>query len=242
MADIKWIKLSTDIFNNRKIKQIEKMPDGDAMIVIWLKILTLAGDINDSGYVYFTKDIPYTDQLLSTEFNRPLSTIQVALRTFQQFGMIYITDDVIYVSNWERYQNIEGMDKIREQTKARVAKFREKKKQQALCGNVTCNDNVTLCNAIEVDKEVDIDIDKSSTVPTLTDIQSYIQSKHYTFSAERFLEYCNGKGWSNISNWKKYADYWQKLEKSGKKRISDTMSRDEGTIKGYMQDLNDPTA
>ena len=52
MADIKWIKVSTDIWNNKKIKQIEALKNGDTYIVIWLKLLTLAGTINDNGYIY----------------------------------------------------------------------------------------------------------------------------------------------------------------------------------------------
>ena len=33
MADIKWIKIVTDMFDNRKIRQIECIPDGDSIIV-----------------------------------------------------------------------------------------------------------------------------------------------------------------------------------------------------------------
>ena len=161
MADVKWIKLATDIFDNRKIKAIEQMPDGDAIIVVWLKILTLAGTVNDGGSVYFTRDIPYSDQLLSAQFNRPLSLIQLALNTFEKFGMIEIVDDIIHVSNWEKYQNAESLERIREQNRQRVAKYRENKrqiKQNKQCnvtGNVTGNVTVTLCNAIEEDKEED---------------------------------------------------------------------------------------
>ena len=88
MADVKWIKLSTEIFDNRKIRQIECLPDGDGIIVVWVKLLCLAGNINDNGMVYFTKDIPYTDQMLAMQFNRPLPLIQLAMATFQKFGMI----------------------------------------------------------------------------------------------------------------------------------------------------------
>lgn len=126
--NVKWIKLSTDLFDNRKIKALENLPDGDALIVIWLKLLILAGNVNDGGYVYFTKDIPYTDQLLSTQFNRPLATVQVALKTFQQFGMIEIVDDVIYVSNWEKYQNTDGLEKIREQSRKRMQDYRTRQR------------------------------------------------------------------------------------------------------------------
>ena len=158
MADVKWIKLATDIFDNRKIKAIEQMPDGDAIIVVWLKILTLAGTVNDGGSVYFTRDIPYSDQLLSAQFNRPLSLIQLALSTFEKFGMIEIVDDIIHVSNWEKYQNVESLDMIREQTRKRVAKYREK--QKMLKDNEPCNVTVTLRNAIEEDKDKEEDKNK----------------------------------------------------------------------------------
>ena len=128
MADIKWIKMATNIFDNRKIRQIESLPDGDAIIVIWMKLLCLAGNINDCGMIYFTKEIPYTEQMMSTQFNRPLATVQMAMRTFEQFGMVEIINDMLHISNWEKYQNIEGMDKIREQNRIRKQKQRERQK------------------------------------------------------------------------------------------------------------------
>lgn len=156
MADVKWIKVATEMFDNRKIKQIETLPDGDVIIVIWMKLLCLAGNLNEQGFIYFTKEIPYTEEMMAHEFNRPINTVRLALQTFERFNMIEIINDVIMVSNWEKYQNAEGMDKIREQTRLRVAKHREKKKQLLLSqtnDNVSCNVTVTQDNAIEEDKE-----------------------------------------------------------------------------------------
>lgn len=127
-SEIKWIKLSTGIFDNDKIKQIEALPDGDSLIVIWLKLLVLAGEKNDGGAVYFTKTIPYSDQMLSVAFRRPLPTVQLALRTFESFGMIEIINDFIMLPNWEKYQNVEGMDRVREQNRIRQARKREKER------------------------------------------------------------------------------------------------------------------
>lgn len=154
MAEVKWIKIVTDIFNNKKIRVIESMPEGDSIIVIWFKILMTAGTVNDEGNVYFTKEIPYTDQMLATVFNRPLTTIQLALRTFEEFGMIEIVNDVIHVSNWEKYQNVEGMERVREQTRLRVSKHRELKKLEC---NVTSNVTVTQGNATDIDKDKERD-------------------------------------------------------------------------------------
>ena len=88
--EVKWIKIVTDIFDNRKIRQIEVMPDGDSILVIWFKLICLAGRINDNGLVYVTEDIPYTDEMLAAQFNRPLATVRLALNIFQKFKMIEI--------------------------------------------------------------------------------------------------------------------------------------------------------
>lgn len=155
MADVKWIKLATGIFDNRKIRQIEKMPDGDSLIVIWIKLLCLAGTTNDNGLVYLTRDVPYTDEMLAAQFDRPISTIRLALNTFERFGMVEIVNDFLLLASWEKYQNTDGLDKIREQTRDRVSRFREAQKQ--LASNVTCNVTVTHGNATELDKDKDID-------------------------------------------------------------------------------------
>lgn len=159
VPEVKWIKLAIDIFDNRKIRQIETMPEGDAIIVIWVKLLCLAGNVNENGFLYMTKEIPYTEQMLATQFNRPLLTVQLALKTFIQFGMIEVIDDVLHVSSWEKYQNIDGLERIREQGKVRQARFREKQKllSSNVTSNVTGNADVTHSNAIEEDKEEDIE-------------------------------------------------------------------------------------
>ena len=108
MADVKWIKIAINMFDNRKIRQIETMPDGDSLLLIWVKLLCLAGNVNDGGYIYLTKEIPYTDEMLATQFNKPLTTIRLALKTFEQFGMIEVINNMILLSSWQKYQNTDG--------------------------------------------------------------------------------------------------------------------------------------
>jgi len=125
---VKWIKLSTELFNNRKIKQIEELPNGDSILVVWVKLLILAADVNDNGFIYLTKDIPYTEQTLATEFKRPLTLIQSALNIFVQFGMIEVVNDIIMVSNWKHYQNEATLSEIREHERLRKQQQRERQK------------------------------------------------------------------------------------------------------------------
>lgn len=152
--EVKWIKLAVDLFDNRKIRQIEKMPDGDSIIVIWVKLLCVAGKVNDGGQIYFTQEIPYTEEMLATEFNRPLNTVRMALKIFQSFGMIEVTDDIYKISSWAEWQNIDGLEKLRDQNRKRVAAYRERKRLES---NVTGNVTVTQSNDIDKDKDIEVD-------------------------------------------------------------------------------------
>lgn len=177
MADIKWIKIVTDMFDNRKIRQIECLPDGDSIIVIWMKLLCLAGQTNDNGMVYFTKDIPYTEQMLAQQFNRPLTTIQMALNTFEQFGMVELVDNILHISNWEKYQNIDGMEKIREQNRLRKQRQRERQK---LLADMSQDSHVTVTQSHATEEDIDKDIDKDiennihTAKAVRTDYQHYV--------------------------------------------------------------------
>ena len=130
MADINWIKLRVDMFDDEKIKIIQSMPEGDAILVIWIRIIALAGKCNEKGLVLIEDEFPYSDEMLATIFNKPLATVRLALGTFEKFRMIERTEKGIYISNFEKHQNTEGMEKIREQ--ARIRKQREREKKRAL--------------------------------------------------------------------------------------------------------------
>lgn len=164
MSEIKWIKITTDIFDDEKICLIDALPDPDAILVIWFKILTLAGKHNSNGLLMMTDKVHYTDEMLATIFRRPLNTVRMAIGVFEQFGMIEIIDGIISLPNWEKHQNVDGMEKIKEQTRNRVAKYRKKQKNLAL-GNVTVTDG----NALEEDKDKNrLDKDKNNKRITTT--------------------------------------------------------------------------
>ena len=158
MAEVKWIKLTTGMFEDEKIDFIESLPEADAILIIWIKLLTLAGKCNAGGFIFLTEKIPYTPEMLSHKFRRPLNTTKMALDTLEKLEMINFTNNgTINISNWEKHQNIDGLEKIKEQTRKRVAKHRENQKQ--IGSNATCNVTVTQSNATDIDKELDIDID-----------------------------------------------------------------------------------
>lgn len=166
MADVKWIKLSTRMFDDEKIKLIEKMPEADSMLVIWVKLLSQAGKTNASGYIYLSENIPYTDEMLAAIFNRPLSVVRLALRTFRDFGMLEMDDrSFISIANWEKHQNIDGLEKIREQN--RMRKQREREKKRLLLDHSDCHVTVTQSHATDI--ELELEEDKNKDIPSKTD-------------------------------------------------------------------------
>ncbi len=158
MADVKWIKLNVDMFDDEKIKIIQAMPDGDSLLVVWIKLITLAGKTNDGGYIYISDNIPYTEEMLSVIMNKPLATIRLALQTFTNLKMLDNDTKGIYLVNFDKHQSLDKLEKIKEQNRERQAKFKEKRRlllQSNVTNNVSGNAKVTQGNAIdiEVDKE-----------------------------------------------------------------------------------------
>lgn len=92
------------------------------------KITYTSWKTNANGLIYLNENIPYTDEMLSTIFSRPLASIRLALKVLSDFQMIEIAENnVIRIVNWERHQNVEGMDRVRDQNRKRVQNHREKK-------------------------------------------------------------------------------------------------------------------
>lgn len=161
MADVKWIKIAVDMFDNRKIKQIGSMPEGDSLLLMWVQLLCLAGNVNDGGFIYLTKEIPYTDEMLATQFNKPISTVRLALKTFEQFGMIEIINNMIFLSSWEKYQSTDRLATIREKDRERKRRKREAEK---LLPQNSMECPRTSTDVPRLDIEGDIDKDKNKSI------------------------------------------------------------------------------
>lgn len=164
MAEVKWIKITTNMFEDEKIKLIDAMPERDTIHYIWIRLLVQAGKTNANGFIFLTENIPYSEEMLSTIFNRPINSIRLALNTFESFGMIKIESSFLEITNWNKHQNIEGLDKIRKQNRERQSKFRNKSKLLQLKeNNVSNNVIVTKDNAIEQEQELDKEQETETT-------------------------------------------------------------------------------
>lgn len=220
-SDVKWIKITTDIFDDEKVLMIESMPSSDSIIVIWFKLLVLAGKQNNSGVFIMNNRIAYTDEMLASIFRRDIGLVRLALATFEQFGMIEIVDDVITIPNWGKHQTLDSYEKKKERDRIYQAKRRANQKLLIEKSSDTSADghaDQSLPVAVsEEERESDIDISSSLrsedmggsapsepkapesgkrtavkfVPPTLEEVEAYAASRQSTVDPRRFFEYFN---------------------------------------------------
>lgn len=128
MADVKWIKITTDMFDNRKIKHLRRLPDGNNIVLIWVMLLTMAGRCNSGGMIFLTENIPYTPKMLADELDFEENTVRLALEALERLGMVVMSNGCFTIAGWSEHQNIDGMDKIRESKRLAQARWRAKQK------------------------------------------------------------------------------------------------------------------
>ena len=227
MADIKWIKLDVGIFADEKIKVVMSMPEGKSLVIIWLKILCLAGRINNSGVLMVNSTIPYTVEMLSAVFDESESIMRLAIDTFQRLGMIDQFNGALLLPNWEKHQSEDRLKEIQNKNAARVARHRERQRLKAPC-NVTDTLQKRLCNAIEQEQEQDIEQElnkgndgakapkprKVFTPPTIDDVKAYCKERNNKVDPEHWYAHYTANGWmvgrNKMKDWKHAVITWEK--------------------------------
>ena len=222
MAEVQWIKLIVGMFDGNSFKKIKRAKIGgvsyrDKLTAVWFELLDLAGKCNANGYLIDNNEIPYRSfEDIAIMLDRDEKEIELCMGYFVNERMVEIIDDVYCLTNFVRFQNKEGLDKIREQNRLRQAKY--KKKQKLLAGNVTANVTVTESNGTELDIELEQEKDKEITTtttiedaPSATKVYLYFREmldEDALKESEKFFAYNEKRGWDCLPNWQATADLW----------------------------------
>ena len=257
MAGVAWVKITTDMFDNRKIKHLRRLPDGNNIVLIWVMLLTMAGRCNAGGMIFLTENIPYTPKMLADELDFEENTVILALQALEQFQMIVMDGERFRIAGWEEYQNIEGLEKIREQNRLRKQRQRERQKLLAGDGHGT----VTQGHATEEEREEDLDIKnkndnmgdpadaperkryarKPFIPPTVEEVGAYCTERGNSVDPEAFVDFYASKGWmigkNKMKDWKAAVRTWEQGDKrkgvknggGNRKPIEDTSAGRVGT-------------
>lgn len=193
MSEVKWIKITTDMFDNRKIKHLRKLPEGNNIVLIWVMLLTMAGRCNANGMIFLTENIPYTAKLIADELDFEENTVALAIEALTRLGMLCVIDETLVITNWAEYQNVDSMERLRDQTRQRVAKYRENQKKLAArqtdcedvtLRNVTGNATVTQSNAVDIEEDIDSDKDTTGRMEKSARMREYDALYHQRFLAK----------------------------------------------------------
>ena len=221
MADVKWIKITTDIFDDEKILLIESLPDSYAIITVWFKLLCLAGKQNNSG-VFMMGRIPCTDKMLATIFRMKETTVTMALRTFEEFGMVEIVDGVITIPNWGKHQSLDAYEKRKERDRLYQAQRRAAQRALLERSSDESSDTSSDIAPLEEDKDKDIEEDKDkkkcAKQPSKAEVDDFFDSVWDLYPVKK------GKG--QVSDAKR-----KKLFEIGFDEMQRAISR-------YLQELN----
>lgn len=259
MADVKWIKIATDIFDDEKIMLIEASGDDCyAIITVWFKLLCLAGKQNNGGIFMLNDKLAYNEEMLATIFRMKSTTIRKALDMFEQFGMIERIEGVVSIPNWNKHQSLDKLEQLKQRNREYVRKYRSKQKQLKDYSKLTCKEDVSKCKALDIDKEIEEEyknknkeLSKESDIgyiaPTFEEIKKYCSEKKYSFNINKFYCYYSSRGWEfnntnkKIVDWKSLCDLWETTEKDFKnKSLNKDITLEDWQIegmKGIMEDF-----
>lgn len=192
MAEVKWIKIATDIFDDEKILLIESLPDSYAIITAWFKLLCLAGKQNNDGVFLMNDKIAYTDKMLATIFRMKESTVKLALDTFEQFEMIQKIDGAITIPKWNKHQTLDAYEK----KKARDRRYQEERRarQRALIKK-SSDKSLEKSSDVAVSEE-ERDIDNNICSPEPDERESNFEKIYAIYPKKRgrtkaFANYCS---------------------------------------------------
>ena len=199
MADVKWIKIVTDIFDDEKMCAIESLPDGLIMELVWFKILCLAGKCKNNGFLYVANKIAYTDEMLAKIFRMEIGVVQRALSTFQDLEMIEVVDNAYMISNWNLHQNGDRLEDMKESHRLAQKRYRERQKQLKI--EEKTKSDVTSDVTNDIISSISISSSKSNSSSfsyeeDIKDIIDYLNLKvgtNYSYSNKSFNKYITAR-------------------------------------------------
>ncbi len=131
MNNVKWVKLCTDIFSNRKVKILLKERDGDTFFRVWIQLITIAGECNRSGGLFLNDNKPFTLKELAKIIGKTEKKFEKILTKMIELGMITYEQNTYIIKNWGKYQSVDKLEKMRIDNNERQRRYRERKKEKS---------------------------------------------------------------------------------------------------------------
>lgn len=141
-----WLQLKDDFFNSKEMKLMRKLPGGEEITIIYLKMMLVS--LSEQGKLYFEGLAEDLAEELSLIIDEDPEAIRLTLMFLTKKKLLTTSDN--YQFNLEQVPEMIGSETA---SARRVRKHRENQKA------LQCNSDVTKCNG-DIDIDIDIDIDR----------------------------------------------------------------------------------
>lgn len=188
-------EITVNLFDDNEVLLIESTPKSDTKLIILLKLRALAQSLNANGKLILNGRVPYTIEMLSKILRKPKKTIENALDTFKQLGIIEILEDNSIVLT--SMSNI-PFDKSKLYTQ-------------------NIQDSITLLSNKSTENEQNVEENEQNVEeneqeehelfikPTLKEITQYIDDNEIDVIPSEFYDECEAKNWTlgnqKIKDW-----------------------------------------
>ena len=114
-----WLKLKEDFFDDKYIKALRKLPDGEAIVIVYLKMQLKS--LKTDGFIQYDRLLPSQEEELALVLDEDLNVVRLALSALTNMKLVENWDnETLYMS---AMQHLIGSETA---TAERVRKHREK--------------------------------------------------------------------------------------------------------------------
>lgn len=193
-----WLKLKEDFFDDKQIRYLRSLPDGDKVLITYLKMQLKS--LKSAGTIRYDRILPSSEEELALLLDEDINIVKFTVKALVQINAIEILkDDSIYMLAMQELIGNEGA------SAERVRRYRENKNQKAL----QCNTSVTAgnkCNELcHGEIEVNIELEKELEKDKELDAEAEIEKMKNTI-----FTLCKEKG---INTYNDYFKYYRKMKK-----------------------------
>lgn len=220
-----WLKLKEDFFDDKHIRFLRKMPDGDKLLIVYQRMQLLS--LKTECIIQYSQLMPSCADELALTLDEEPEIVKFALTALQKIGLVEIWDDqTVYMSAMQELIGVEGS------SAERVRRHREAKALQCNATQLQSNTNITTCNTEKREsKEQDKRVKKENIVivdactwpkttktkfirPTLDEITIYCQERNNNIDPQQFIDYYSANGWrvgkNSMKDWKAAVRTWER--------------------------------
>ena len=145
-----WLQLKEDFFKSKEMKLMRKLPGGEELTIIYLKIMLAS--LPDEGKIYFEGLAKDLAEELSLLIDEDAEAVRMALMFLTNKNLLTTSDNYQFT-----------LEQVPEMIGSETASTRRSRKYRDGQKALQCNTDATKCNGdieIEIDIEKDIELDQ----------------------------------------------------------------------------------